>query len=62
MNMLRFIGYALYQAQGYTCTALWDPARPRIWDYGFYEDKLCQDFPAGTIPDSPIDDVLARVT
>lgn len=47
MNTLRFIGYAMYQSAGYTCKGLWDPAEPNVWEYGFYQDKLCQPLPDG---------------
>eukprot|EP00798_Chlamydomonas_sp_ICE-L_P017074 gene17074-23369_t len=45
MNTFRVIGYILYEVAGRTCPDLWDPANPREWEYGFYEDVLCKPIP-----------------
>lgn len=48
MNVFRLIGFILDQVAGASCPALWDPLDPRKWMYGYYDEIVCLDFPAGS--------------
>ncbi|MEW5314831.1 MAG: hypothetical protein WDW38_006300 [Sanguina aurantia] len=48
MNVFRLIGFILVRVAGASCPALWDPAEPRKWMYGYYDEVVCKAFPAGS--------------